>query len=81
MSELKLSPQANARAVESIKQYFESELDFEIGSFQAEFLIEFFAREIGPHLYNQGLADAHRLFAEKSEELSYLVQELEKPID
>lgn len=39
----------------------------------------FFAREVGPYFYNRGLADAHLLFTEKAEELSYQLQELEKP--
>ena len=38
------------------------------------------AKEIGPYFYNRGLSDAHTLFTEKSDELSYLIQELEEPL-
>ncbi|MBQ0779549.1 MAG: DUF2164 family protein, partial [Thalassolituus oleivorans] len=31
------------------------------------------------YFYNQGLSDAQTLFSEKADELSYLIQELEKP--
>lgn len=79
MSEIKFSRDETERIVSKIKSYFNNELNQEIGGFEAEFLIEFFAKEIGPFFYNRGLFDAHALFTEKSEELSYLVQELEKP--
>ena len=53
-------------------------MDQDIGAFEAEFLIEFIAKEIGPYFYNKGIADAHALFSEKADEIGYLVQELEK---
>jgi len=74
---LKLSPDSQERAVQKLKRYFSDELDQDIGGFEASFLIEFLAAEIGPQFYNQGLRDAHKLFSDKAEELSYLVQELE----
>ncbi|WP_415883900.1 DUF2164 domain-containing protein [Neptuniibacter sp. QD34_54] len=79
MKDIKLSQDQKNRMVSKIKRYFTEELDQDIGGFEAEFLIEFFAKEIGPHFYNQALADANRVFVEKVEDASYLVQELEKP--
>ena len=79
MSEIKLSKDASERIVAKIKNYFNDEFEIDIGSFEAEFLIEFFIKELSPPLYNQGLSDAHSVFTEKSEELGYLIQELEKP--
>ncbi len=79
MSEITLSDDQKARLVARVKTYFSDELDHEIGAFEAEFLIDFIAREVGPHIYNRGLADAHQLFLEKSEELGYLIQEMEQP--
>jgi len=78
MSDIKLSTDETERIVGRIKSYFRDELDQELGSFEANFLLEFFAREVGPHFYNRGLADAHMLVTEKSEEIGYLIQELEK---
>ena len=77
MSEIKFSREETDLIVSKVKKYFDSELDQEIGAFEAEFLIDFFAKEIGPYFYNKGLFDAHTLFSEKTEEISYLVQELE----
>lgn len=79
MSDIKLSADDSARIVAKIKDYFEIEFNQEIGGFEAEFLIAFLAKEIGPHFYNQGLSDAQVLFSDKADELSYLIQELEKP--
>ena len=81
MSEIKLSKDAIELLVEKIKRYFADELDSEIGGFEAEFLIDFFAKEIGPYFYNSALNDAHTLFSEKADELGYLINELEKPTD
>ncbi|MBL4567669.1 MAG: DUF2164 domain-containing protein [Porticoccus sp.] len=79
MSDIKFSKNETDRIVSKIKRYFNDELDQEIGGFEAEFLMGFFAKEIGPYFYNQGISDAQTLFTEKAEELGYLVQELEKP--
>mgnify|MGYP000264601149 FL=1 len=79
MSKIKFSREEKERIVKKVETYFSNELDQEIGNFEAEFLIDFFADEIGAYFYNRGLNDAHALFTEKSEELSYTIQELEKP--
>lgn len=79
MADIKLSQDDTDRLVSKIRTYFHDELDQDIGGFEAEFLIDFFAKEVGPYLYNQGLADANRVFSEKAEDVSYLIQELEKP--
>ena len=79
MSGIKFSKEDTELIVSKIKTYFQDELDQDIGGFEAEFLVDFFAKEIGPYFYNRGLSDAHILFAEKAEEVGYLVQELEQP--
>lgn len=79
MSEMKFTRDETDRLVSKVKQYFADELDNDIGGFEAEFLIDFFAKEIGPYFYNRGLSDAQLLFSEKAEEIGYLIQELEKP--
>lgn len=81
MSNIVFSKDEKERVVQKVKAYFSDELDQEIGGFDAEFLIDFFATEIGAFYYNRGLSDAQLLFTEKVEELSYLVQEMEKPSD
>lgn len=79
MSDIKFSKDQTDQMVSKIKTYFKNELNQDIGGFESEFLIDFFAQEIGPYFYNRGLADAQTLFTEKAEELGYSVQELEMP--
>lgn len=61
-----------------VKKYFQDELDQEIGSFDAEFLIDFFAAEVGAYFYNRGLYDAQAIVARKVDELSDSICELER---
>ncbi len=79
MTDITFTADQKARMVSKIKSYFEDELQQEIGGFEAEFLIDFFAREIGPYFYNRGLFDAQQVLTEKMEEVGYVLQELENP--
>ncbi|MEO1082492.1 MAG: DUF2164 domain-containing protein [Pseudomonadota bacterium] len=67
--------------VQKVKQYFRDQLNQDIGGFDAEFLIDFFAEEIGAYFYNRGLHDAQALFARKVDEFSDAVYELEQPVN
>jgi len=79
MSDIELSREQTDHLVSKIKDYFDQELGQDIGGFEAEFLIQFLAREVGPYFYNKGLTDARQLLHEKIEDLGYLLQEMEKP--
>lgn len=83
MSEsITFSPKEKALLVEKIKAYFERELDQEIGGFDAAFLLDFFAREIGVHFYNKGLNDGLNELRAKLDLLADDVSfALEKPTD
>ena len=78
MSRIVLQPAVKAELVRSIQQYFSAELQQEIGGFDAEFLLEFFAEQLGSYFYNQGLADALTTLEAKMEELADSVYQLEK---
>jgi len=79
MTDITFTSDQKARMVSKIKAYFEDELGQDIGWFEAEFLIDFFAKELGPHFYNRGLFDAQQVLTEKMDEVGYVMQELEKP--
>jgi len=64
-----------------IQRYFEQELDQEIGSFDALFLLDFFSEKIGPYYYNNGLRDAQALFQSSLESVADAIYEIEKPTD
>ncbi|GAA6132102.1 DUF2164 domain-containing protein [Halopseudomonas sabulinigri] len=79
MKDIEFSREQKERMVGKIKAYFQDELQQDIGGFEAEFLIDFFAKELGPSFYNRGIFDAQQVFNEKLEEAGYVIQELEQP--
>jgi uncharacterized protein (DUF2164 family) len=53
----------------SIKRFFDTELDTDIGDLKAATVLRFFLREIGPSIYNQAIADAQSYVNEKVADL------------
>lgn len=79
MSEIKLDEHQKVEIVSKLKKYFDQEMHQEIGQFEAEFLLDFFSKEVGGYFYNQGLQDAGKIFEEKLEDVQQNIYELEKP--
>ncbi|MBU2883251.1 DUF2164 domain-containing protein [Psychrosphaera sp. B3R10] len=67
--------------ISKIQNYFESQLDQEIGQFEAGFLLDFFAEQIGDHFYNQGLTDARAIISEKVATIDDELYAIEKITD
>ncbi|HTP12017.1 MAG TPA: DUF2164 domain-containing protein [Bacteroidota bacterium] len=66
--------------IQKIRQYFQRELDQELGQFEAGFLLDFFAEEIGPHFYNRGIHDAHAILQKRVDAVIEAIESLEKPL-
>ena len=81
MSKINFDTEQKKRIVQKIQLYFNDELDQEIGSFDAEFLLDFFSDNIGPLYYNQGLLDAETVINKKLEDISEALYEIEKPTE
>jgi len=67
--------------VRKIQLYFSQELEQEIGGFDAQFLLDFFAEEIGPYFYNRGLYDAQALLEKRLDSIRDAIYDLEKPTE
>lgn len=80
MSSITFSRTQTEKIVKLIQQHFQDSLDQEIGGFDAEFLLDFFAKEIGGHFYNQALSDVHSLLQSHFEDVADTVFNLEKPV-
>ncbi len=80
MDKIKFSKEEKDAMIQKVKIYFRDELNQDIGGFDAEFLIDFFAEEFGAFFYNRGLYDAETLISEKVSEISDLLLQLEKPV-
>ena len=80
MSNIEFSKQDTHLMVSKLQTYFNDELDQEIGQFEAEFLLDFFAKNIGSHFYNKGLADARVIFESKLATIDEEIYAIEKDI-
>ncbi|MEO1938250.1 MAG: DUF2164 domain-containing protein [Sulfurimonas sp.] len=80
MKKLEFTIEQKEHIVYKIKHYFNKELNEEIGQFDAEFLLEFFAHEIGPYYYNQGLQDATKIIEEQTDRTKEALYTMEEPI-
>ncbi len=78
LAEIKLDDSVKVEVVAKLQKYFQDELQQEIGSFDAEFMLDFFSKEVGGFYYNQVLADALKNFESKMEDVGELIYQLEK---
>lgn len=78
MSEIKFTQEEKDLIAKKIQTYFNDELDSEIGQFDAIFLLDFFAKEVGGLFYNRGLYDAQAVLDERLGSISDGIYELEK---
>ena len=75
---IRLSDDRRAHLLRSIKQYFDDEFDEPLSDFRAEGLLDFFVRELGPPVYNQGVRDACGYMQEKLGDIEGEVFETER---
>ena len=55
---IRLSDERRAALLRALKDYTTAEFDEPLSDFRAEGLLDFFIRELGPPVYNQGVRDA-----------------------
>jgi uncharacterized protein (DUF2164 family) len=72
---IELSKEARAQAISSIERYFREHLDDRIGNIAAGALLGFFLEEIGPTVYNQGVADVQERLQQRVAEVDYEIHE------
>ena len=81
MSEISFSSEEKAHIVRKIQLYFDQELKQQIGRFDAEFLLDFMAEEVGVYFYNRGLYDAQTILSKRLDDLNEAILDLEKPTE
>lgn len=81
MGEVSFSREQTQRMAGKLQNYLRRELDVEIGDFDAEFLLEFIANELGGYYYNQGMTDALTVIEEKMESVTDALTWLQKLVD
>jgi uncharacterized protein (DUF2164 family) len=66
---IKLTKEAEQRAVVSIQRYFIENLEDDIGDLKASLLLDYFLREIGPSVYNKAVAEVQAHLQERVTDL------------
>jgi uncharacterized protein (DUF2164 family) len=79
MSEIEFTREERDVICRKIQLYFKEELEQEVGQFDAGFLLDFFAEEIGAYFYNRGLYDAQAILESRLENIGEAIYEIEKP--
>jgi uncharacterized protein (DUF2164 family) len=79
ISPIKLPKEEKAEMIKNVKAYFEEERSETIGDLGAEQFIDFMIKELGPYIYNKGVADARALLNEKMAQMEDELYTLEKP--
>lgn len=74
---IELNKEDRQQAIRSIERYFEQNMEEKIGNVAAGALLGFFLEEIGPSIYNRGVADAQERIQARAAELDFEVHEEE----
>lgn len=78
MTDIKLSADNKNELINKLQSYFEQELDYDLGQFDADFLLDFLSKEFGKIYYNQGLFDAQAILESRIESVVEAIAEIEK---
>ena len=66
---LKLSKEAQTKALASLRRYVGEELEYDLGELPAQLFLDFLLEEIGPSVYNSAIADAQTYLRDRVVEL------------
>jgi uncharacterized protein (DUF2164 family) len=72
---IELPKETRQQAIASIERWFLENLDQKVGNITAGGLLSFIVEEIGPSLYNRGVADAQERLQARVSELDFEVHE------
>lgn len=75
---INISRKNKDKIIQDLQEWFQENLDQEIGNLDAEFLTDFFTENVGGLFYNQALKDVHTLIYEKTESLADNIYDLAK---
>lgn len=78
MSKIELEKSQKEQLVNKLQRYFDDELDVELGQFDADFLLDFIAKEMGVVFYNQGVYDAQTALESRIDSIQDAILQLEK---
>lgn len=81
MSQIKFEENVRSSLIQELQNYFEQELDRELGQFEADFLLDFIGEKLGGYFYNQGLDDAKAQLFNSMDNIYESIEVLSKDVD
>jgi uncharacterized protein (DUF2164 family) len=75
---VELSRETRQAAAGRLRALLHEELEIEIGSLQAELILDRIARDLGPAFYNRALGDARAVIAAKAEDMDEALYGLQR---
>ena len=78
MSKFSFTQAEKDQLIPKLKQHMSAEFELYLGGFEAEFLLDFIAKEFGSSFYNKGLQDAQAVVLERMEMINEEIYALEK---
>lgn len=66
--------------IQRLQEYFQREMDQDLGNIEVEFLLDFLSDTIGPHYYNQAIKDIQLQLSGYLENIYDKMDELIKPL-
>lgn len=74
---IRLAPDRRAALLRALKEHVAAQFEEPLSDFRAEGLLDFFVRELGPPVYNQGVRDAAAFLQAKLADIEGDIYELE----
>jgi uncharacterized protein (DUF2164 family) len=81
MSLVQFSKTDKEALIQKIQAFADKEYGLELGQFEAGDLLNFFANEVGPFFYNQGVRDAQAVLRKRVDDIAEAIDNLEKPVE
>ncbi|MES2821862.1 MAG: DUF2164 domain-containing protein [Pseudomonadota bacterium] len=75
---LELDPAQNQAALQLIKTFLEERFELRMGSFEAQEVLDLFAREVAPHFYNKAIGDVQAHLSERFQSIESDLWSMEK---
>ena len=78
---IELSREARQAAAAGLRKVLIEELEVEVGTLQAEMVLDRLVLDLGPVLYNRALTDARAVIAAKAEDMDEALYGLQRQTD
>ena len=75
---LTLEPAQEQAAQQLLKRFLDERFELQLGSFEVQEILDLFAREIDPHVYNKAISDAQALLSDRFASIESDLWALEK---